>query len=102
MRLSRSDGDRASPPHQAEAGTGDSPILPSLRESPRGRTCTCVDPLRRRRPELLGHAEKWQVRPELHRHYSAFEARATGFCRRTQKWSPCQELHLELDLRTVA
>lgn len=26
--------------------------------SPRGRICTCVDPLRRRRPELLGHAEK--------------------------------------------
>ena len=25
--------------------------------SPRGRICTCVDPLRRRRPELLGHAE---------------------------------------------
>lgn len=27
-------------------------------ESPRGRICTCVDPLRRRRPELLGHAEQ--------------------------------------------
>ena len=30
-------------------------------ESPRGRICTCVDPLRRRRPELLGHAEKMDL-----------------------------------------
>ena len=30
----------------------------SLSNGPRGRICTCVDPLRRRRPELLGHAEK--------------------------------------------
>ena len=32
------------------------PVSPP--KSPRGRICTCVDPLRRRRPELLGHAEK--------------------------------------------
>src|SRR5436305_1870374 len=30
----------------------------SLSIGPRGRICTCVVPLRRRRPELLGHAEK--------------------------------------------
>ena len=29
----------------------------SLSNCPCGRICTCVDPLRRRRPELLGHAE---------------------------------------------
>lgn len=28
---------------------------------PRGRICTCVGPLRRRRPELLGHAEKMDL-----------------------------------------
>lgn len=29
----------------------------TLQIGPRGRICTCVGPLRRRRPELLGHAE---------------------------------------------
>ena len=66
-------------------------VLP-LREiaqfGPRGRICTCVVPLRRRRPCLLGHAGKWRVRPELHRHCSAFEARLTVCCRRTRKNGP--------------
>ena len=34
-----------------------SPLRSVASKSPRGRICTCVDPLRRRRPELLGHAE---------------------------------------------
>lgn len=40
-------------PLQTGAGTSAGFTSPS----PRGRICTCVDPLRRRRPELLGHAE---------------------------------------------
>lgn len=38
-----------------QTGVGTSASVTS--QSPRGRICTCVDPLRRRRPELLGHAE---------------------------------------------
>lgn len=44
------------PPDPLQTGAGTSAGFAS--ESPRGRNCTCVDPLRRRRPELLGHAEK--------------------------------------------
>ena len=43
------------PPNPLQTGAGTSSGFAS--ESPRGRICTCVDPLRRRRPELLGHAE---------------------------------------------
>src|SRR5688572_19323810 len=43
------------PPNPLQTGAGASSGFAS--ESPRGRICTCVDPLRRRRPELLGHAE---------------------------------------------
>ena len=46
----------AEPPNPLQTGAGTSSGFAS--ESPRGRICTCVDPLRRRRPELLGHAEK--------------------------------------------
>lgn len=45
----------ALPPSPLQTGAGASSGFAS--ESPRGRICTCVDPLRRRRPELLGHAE---------------------------------------------
>jgi hypothetical protein len=45
----------AQPPNPLQTGAGASSGFAS--ESPRGRICTCVDPLRRRRPELLGHAE---------------------------------------------
>jgi hypothetical protein len=39
------------PPNPLQTGAGASAGFAS--ESPRGRICTCVDPLRRRRPELL-------------------------------------------------
>jgi hypothetical protein len=45
----------AGPPNPRQTGAGTLSGFAS--ESPRGRTCTCVDPLRRRRHELLGHAE---------------------------------------------
>ncbi len=45
----------AGPPKPLQTGAGALTGFPS--ESPRDRICTCVDPLRRRRPELLGHAE---------------------------------------------
>ena len=44
------------PPNPLQTGAGALSGFDS--ESPRDRICTCVDPLRRRRPELLGHAEK--------------------------------------------
>ena len=43
------------PPNPLQTGAG--ALSGFASESPRGRNCTCVDPLRRRRPELLGHAE---------------------------------------------
>ncbi len=49
----------AGPPKPLQTGAGASSGFAS--ESPRGRICTCVDPLRRRRPELLGHAEKMDL-----------------------------------------
>lgn len=49
----------ALPPSPLQTGAGASAGFAS--ESPRGRICTCVDPLRRRRPELLGHAEKMDL-----------------------------------------
>ena len=51
------------PPNPLQTGAGASSGFAS--ESPRGRICTCVDPLRRRRPELLGHAEKMDLAAEL-------------------------------------
>ena len=45
----------AGPPKPLQTGAGASSGFAS--ESPRGRICTCVDPLKRRRSELLGHAE---------------------------------------------
>lgn len=45
----------AGPPKPLQTGAGASAGLAS--ESLRGRTRTCVDPLRRRRPDLLGYAE---------------------------------------------
>ena len=50
---------RASGTNPLQTGAGASSGFAS--ESPRGRICTCVDPLRRRRPELLGHAEKMDL-----------------------------------------
>lgn len=53
------------PPNPLQTGAGTSASFAS--ESPRGRICTCVGPLRRRRPELLGHAEKkWTSRRDSH------------------------------------
>ena len=58
-------GERSCSPSRAcgtsplQTGAGASSGFAS--ESPRGRICTCVDPLRRRRPELLGHAEKMDL-----------------------------------------
>jgi hypothetical protein len=43
------------PPDPLQTGAG--ALASFTSKSPRGRICTCVDPLRRRRPELLGHAE---------------------------------------------
>ena len=42
-----------------------SPLRSVASRSPPGRSCTCVDPLRRRRPELLGHGE-WTSRRDSH------------------------------------
>lgn len=52
----RSCSPAAAPPNPLQTGAGAAAGFAS--QSPRGRICTCVDPLRRRRPELLGHAEK--------------------------------------------
>lgn len=53
----------ARPPGPVQTGAGASAGFAS--ESPPGRICTCVDPLRRRRPELLGHGE-WTSRRDSH------------------------------------
>ncbi len=88
------------PPNPLQTGAGASSGFAS--ESPRGRICTCVDPLRRRRPELLGHAEKSGPRGGTPTRNTAFEAPHDGNFTTRGKWSPCQELHLDFDLRTVA
>lgn len=104
----------------------------SLSIGPRGRTCTCVVPLRRRRPELLGHAET--ERGE--RDDGAAPSKARGEPRggpssgsaadkldlaaglspasprskrgmmyislREENWSLHEDLHLDFELRTLA
>lgn len=50
-------------PDPLQTGAGASAGFAS--QSPPGRICTCVDPLRRRRPELLGHGE-WTSRRDSH------------------------------------
>jgi hypothetical protein len=54
-RLGRFDSLRS--PLRGRPSVDPSPLRSVASESPRGRICTCVGPLRRRRPELLGHAE---------------------------------------------
>ena len=61
----RSCSPAAGPPRPLQTGADASVGFAS--ESLRDRICTCVDPLRRRRPELLGHAEKtWTSRRDSH------------------------------------
>lgn len=87
-------------PDPLQTGAGTSAGFAS--ESLRGRICTCVDPLRRRRPELLGHAEKVDLAAGLPPTTQRSKRRMIVISPREEKWSPCQELHLELDLRKVA
>ena len=88
------------PPNPLQTGAGALSGFDS--ESPRDRICTCVDPLRKRRPELLGHAEKMDLAAGLPPTTRRSKRRVIVISPREEKWSPCQELHLELDLRTVA
>jgi hypothetical protein len=76
-------------------------LLPATTESPRGRNCTCVVPLRRRRPGLLGHAEKAGPHGGTPTRNAAFEALHDDNFTTRGKWSPRQELHLEPGLRTA-
>src|SRR5690606_4278820 len=80
-----------------------SPLRSVASESPRGRICTCVGPLRRRRPELLGHAEKNGPRGGTPTHNTAFEApHDCNFTTRGKNWSLHEDLHLDLELRGLA
>ena len=67
--------------------------------SPRGRICTCVDPLRRRRPELLGHAEKVDLAAGLPPTTQRSKRCMIVISPREGKWSSRRELHPELGLR---
>ena len=67
--------------------------------SPRGRICTCVDPLRRRRPELLGHAEKLDLAAGLPPTTQRSKRCMIVISPREGKWSSRRELHPEPGLR---
>lgn len=96
----RSCSPAAGPPDPLQTGAGTSAGFAS--QSPPGRICTCVDPLRGRRPELLGHGESGP-RGGTPTRNPAFEAPHDGnFTTRGKKWSPHENLHLDLELRGLA
>ncbi len=88
------------PPNPLQTGAGTSASFAS--ESPCGRICICVGPLRRRRPELLGHAEINGPRGGTLTRNAASEARGDISFTTRGKWSLHEDLHLDFELRTLA
>ena len=88
------------PPNPLQTGAG--ALSGFASESPRGRNCTCVDPLRRRRPELLGHAEKVDLAAGLPPTTRRSKRRMIVISPREEKWSLHEDLHLDLELRGLA
>ncbi len=70
---------------------------------PRGRTCTFMEPLRRRRPICSSHAEKNGAPIRMCAGLLALRVRCVAvYASGAGKWSSHQDSHLDFELRTLA